>query len=277
MIPRPHSIGGRLAVLACFLASGAFPATAHELPGRLELYTANAAIGATVVVLTGLFEGRPWDQIARGAGWGALGGTLGSWGKDRAFHLRQDPLAGLEAKILASLATSLIEDTAAGRRPGTTVSTDVGPVFLTWQRGAGWAPTWRLLPVATASLVMELADGVDGVDVLGSLQTLTPVFLNRRRFPESGGGSATANTITLGASRGHALSQELMHTLQYRQLFVLQVPAWDDTLRESWWKLDVGGLAAMGAERLITGRRPSDRESFAETEADALEELHPRH
>lgn len=267
----------RAALVVCLTASMAARAVAHELPGKATLYSVNAAIGAGVVLISGLLDQRPWRQVLRETGWGALGGAVDSWGKDRAFHLEHDPTAGLQAKLLVSIGTSVIEDAAAGRQPGSTLSADVGPAYLTWHRGKGWAPQVRLLPAATVALGATLFEPGISLDGVSTLRTLTPVFTQRGAFHDADGGRQLANTLVLAEPRGHALSQELAHALQYRQAFILQQPIWDDTVRASWWKLDVGELMFAGAEQLVTGRGPGDREALAETEADALELLHGMH
>lgn len=57
---------------------------------------------------------------------------------------------------------------------------------------------------------------------------------------------------------------------------MLQLPAWNDTARTSWWKADLGELLLAGMEAL-GDREPSDRETLQEQEADAFQELHPDH
>ena len=132
-------------------------------PGQdVELAAYNVGLGALVGGVGALIDGDdgpPLRRLARGAGWGAAGGTVAYAGKWAAGEIatRERLAYGLPARLVHDAGVSVVENTARGDRPWTGSSPTSATSGWTSRPATGGVQA-RLLPANALFLAVMLAD-----------------------------------------------------------------------------------------------------------------------
>lgn len=163
-------------------------------PGQdAKLVAYNVALGAVAGGLGALINGEKDSALrrfARGAGWGAAGGSIAYLGKWQAGEIdeRENLAHALPARLLHDVGASVIENAAHDLHPLDRFATTLGVIRVDVRPRSG-AVQARLLPVATLAFGYLLLDGTHNLDLGRSLACGGPLFTAdeiRPPFGESG-------------------------------------------------------------------------------------------
>lgn len=210
--------------------------TAAPIPGRVvppnqdrKLAVYNVAFGAVVGGVGALLHGGEEPvlrRVAKGLGWGALGGTVAYAGKWTVGEIgaRERLVYGLPARFLHDTGLSMVENVAQGRRPLERVASHLAfvRVDVTPRRGQVQA---RLLPMSALAFGIMLARSTHRFDLGRSLAYGTPLFLGEGaqsipRYSQVFAGYAFLSTVYMDRDfeAFHELAaHELIHTLQHHE------------------------------------------------------------
>jgi hypothetical protein len=244
-----------LGLLAAGCATTANPSTfrqgAEAPPGQnVKLAAYNIAFGAVVGGVGALANGEedpPLRRFARGAGWGAAGGSVSYAGKWLTGEIgASESLAyGLPARLVHDAGLSVVENAAHGRLPLDRFASHVGFVRVDVRPASGEVQV-RLLPLSAAAFGIMLAQREHRWDVGRSLVYGTPLFLGDERLEHpvfdlgfSAQGYALLSAVYLSRSADDFYSlagHELVHVLQHHEFVraeaALRAPL-DGPLRQS--------------------------------------------
>lgn len=309
---RPPAGARRAALgLAVLLAGCATTSNPPELwpgtevpPGQdAKLVAYNVALGAVAGGLGALVNGdrdRALRRFARGAGWGAAGGTVSYLGKWQAGEIAaNESLArALPARLVHDAGVSVIENASHDRHPLDRFATHLGVVRLDVRPRSG-AVRARLLPFNALAVGYLLASGDQDLDFGRSLVYGGPVFTaDEVRVPTVGdedrqfNGYAFFGSVVLqrqpdGVAYDVA-AHELVHVMQFNEMTRIEAAfraPLDARLRRSesyrsvarWVYLDSPALNVLAYFAVEGGTRESRcyYDNWLEREAEAFGERRP--
>ncbi|MEM1096964.1 MAG: hypothetical protein AAGJ10_20390 [Bacteroidota bacterium] len=274
----------------------AFRQGAEAPPGQDAKLTAyNVAFGAVVGGLGAVLNGKdglPLRRFARGAGWGAVGGSVAYTGKWLTGEIgATETLAyGLPARLVHDAGLSVIENAAHNRPPFARLASHLGFVRVDVYPTSGTVQA-RLLPLSTLAFGLMLLNTDHEWAVARSLVYGTPVFLGtgRKRIPIVGNsfrGYAFLSTVYLDRRSDHfypLAGHELIHVMQHHEFVraeaIFRAPL-DRRLRRSeayrtlsrWVYLDSPALQWLAYFPLEGGAisAPCKFDNWLEREAEAF-------
>ncbi|MEM9667206.1 MAG: hypothetical protein AAF970_19940 [Bacteroidota bacterium] len=262
-------------------------------PGQdVKLAVYNIAFGALVGGAGALINGSdapPLRRFARGAGWGAAGGSAAYAGKWLAGGIgASESLAwGWPSVLLHAAGTSVVENAAYDRPPLDRLSVDVAFLRLDVIPSSG-AVRARVMPVSAISLALMAAE--HDLDLGRSLALGFPVFTGDGPAfaPLNLSGRATdgfafPGSVYLAAGTSYELvGHELIHILQLREfarMAVLYAPLDRSLARSStyralsrWIYLDNPAMMVVAYYGIEGGARafPCYFNNWLEREAEAF-------
>lgn len=263
------------------------PKPARAEYDRETVVAINVGIGAVIGGFGSAIHAKPGEHFLafwKGLMIGAFGGGLTYLGKDLASQFNERKWVGWPSKFLVSAGSSIVENAYRNESWYEEFSTDFGPLFFTLKPKPEEGEKkfrMRLLPSATASLVITASEGHD-FDLEKTLLVGNPVFKSEEMLgsllDRKYSGRALNNCITIvdegvsGKDEDSVLAHELVHTHQYRQEIVLTMPL-DPFIEEnaSFLKLDIGQATHYGFEDWALDRDSDNRKNFFEKEADMFE------
>ena len=295
-----------LAVLSAGCATTSNPVQLREgnevPPGQdAKLAAYNVALGAIAGGLGAVVNGdrdRALRRLARGAGWGAAGGTVAYLGKWQAGEIAENEriLYALPARLLHDASASVIENAAHDRHPLDRFATHLGAVRLdVWPRSG--AVQARLLPVSALAFVLLSVSDDQDLDVGRSLAFGGPVFTTDEIRPPIGEDGRFTGYAFLGSViiqrqpdgfDYDVTAHELVHLMQLNEFAriesALRAPL-DAGMRRSpayrglarWVYLDSPALNAL-AYFVVEGGALESRcyyDNWFEREAEAFGERRP--
>ena len=264
-------------------------------PGQdARLFAYNAALGALFGGVGALLNGDEDPallRLGRGAGWGAVGGTVAYGGKWMAGEIRtRERLAfALPARLTHDVGASIVENASRGRPPLDRLAAYVGFVRLDVRPASGDVQA-RLLPVSAAVFASVLVGDNGDLHLGHSLAFGTPVFVGdgSRSAPVFGGqadGYGGFGTVYLNRENSDfygLAAHELIHVLQHREMAYTAAlyARLDEPLRRSgayralarWVYLD-DPVLPLGIYYVVTGgdvRGPCRYDNWFEREAEAF-------
>ena len=275
------------------------PATGVPAGQDLKLAAYNVVLGAVAGGLGALVNGEgdpPLRRLARGAGWGAAGGTVVYFGKWQAGEVAQNGrlVYALPARLLHDAGSSVVENAAHDRHPLDRFATQLGVVRVDVRPRSGEVQA-RLLPVAALAFGLLIVDGDQTLDVGRSLAYGGPLFTADEVRPVLGG---EAGQFTGYAFLGSVIIQrqpdgfdydvtahELVHVMQHHEMVRIEsafrAPL-DAGLRRSrayrdiarWVYLDSPALLALAYFAVEGGElgSPCRYNNWFEREAEAFGE-----
>ena len=195
---------------------------------RLAAYNVGfGALAGGVGALLNGDDGPPLRRFARGAGWGAVGGTVSYSGKWLAGEITASERIAyaLPARLVHNAGISVVENAARGRPPLDRLATDIGFIRLDVRPASGDVRA-RLLPFSAAAFLLVLADGDGDLAVGQSLAYGVPLFLGNEpsRSPVldfESNGFAFFNTVFLNRRTDDfpaLAAHEVVHVMQHQEL-----------------------------------------------------------
>lgn len=306
-MPSPATVLVTLAALltGCATTSNPLPPRpgTEVPPGQdVKLVAYNVALGAVAGGLGALVNGSedgPWRRLARGAGWGAVGGSVAYVGKWQAGEIAENERIAyaLPARLVHGAGVSITENAAHDRPPLDRLAAHVGPVRLDVRPRSGRVRV-RLLPVAALAFGVLVFDEDSDLDLGRSVAFGSPLFMadsiDPPLFGEAGRFSGYAflgSLIVRRQSEGFnypVLGHELVHLMQMDEMGRVEAsfraPA-DASLRRSplyrglarWVYLDSPALMAVAYYGIEGGvsDRPCYYDNWLEREAEAFGERRP--
>lgn len=230
--PAVALVGAALLLAGCATTTSPVPPRQGTTvpPGqdvRLAVY--NVALGAVVGGVGALAngdDGPALRRLARGAGRGAVGGTVaysGKWALGEISRTGQLAYAW-PARLLHDAGTSVVENAAHDRPPLDRLASHLGFVRLDVRPASGDVRA-RLLPLNAVAFGVMLADDGSAFDLRRTLALTTPVFVGdgRGRMPITGGtgdGFAFLGSVYLDRQDDDLaglVAHEMVHVFQHHE------------------------------------------------------------
>jgi hypothetical protein len=265
-----------------------------------KLVAYSVAFGAVVGGVGALINGSedpPLRRFARGAGWGAAGGTATYAGKwlTGEIGVSESLAYGLPARLVHDAGLSVIENAAHDRPPLSQFASHLAFIRVDMRLASGHVQA-RLLPLNALAFGLMFAEGDSRLELAQSVLYGTPLFTGDGRgdhpvFGVAATGYALLSMVYVDreadayySTAGHELVHALQHHEFARAEAIFRAP-FDTPLKRSatyqalskWMYLDSPALQAIAYFPLEGGiiASPCKYDNWLEREAEAFGNRRP--